>query len=411
MISGTQVDASAVLAAARRARAEADAAEVEVFSEALAWASLHTVETVDLAATWGDTPVPLAGVGAPLVSEFCVSEFASVLGLSTDAGRRLISHALEVGHRLPRVWHRVRAGDLPVWKARRIAEHTIALSAEAALFVDRQVAAYAHRVSVAGLERLVAEAMARFMPQTAAEIAEQAADGRHVSIEHQHVSYTGTSIIHGELDLADALDLEKALQAGAQQLADLGSSDHLDARRAQALGMLARGDQSLELSGREVVLYVHLNEHTDQAEVENAGRHLLTKDQVSKWCGIPEARVIVKPVIDLNTPLSTTAYEVPDRIREHLILRDRTCVFPWCHRNARACDLDHIVPFDHGGSTSTSNLAPLCRRHHRLKTFGDWVYTMVEPGVFLWRSPHGYSYLRDQTGTRDLTPRPVEPPG
>jgi len=30
--------------------------------------------------------------------------------------------------------------------------------------------------------------------------------------------------------------------------------------------------------------------------------------------------------------------------------------------------------------------------------------------VFLWRSPHGHTYLRDHTGTTDLTPNPVDPP-
>jgi hypothetical protein len=35
---------------------------------------------------------------------------------------------------------------------------------------------------------------------------------------------------------------------------------------------------------------------------------------------------------------------------------------------------------------------------------------MVEPGVFLWRSPYGYTWLRDHAGTTDLTPDPVEPP-
>jgi hypothetical protein len=42
-----------------------------------------------------------------------------------------------------------------------------------------------------------------------------------------------------------------------------------------------------------------------------------------------------------------------------------------------------------------------------LKTHAGWSYTMVEPGVHLWRSPHGYSYLRDHTGTRDVTPDPT----
>jgi hypothetical protein len=46
-----------------------------------------------------------------------------------------------------------------------------------------------------------------------------------------------------------------------------------------------------------------------------------------------------------------------------------------------------------------------------MKTHGGWTYSMIEPGVFLWRSPHGYADLRDHTGTTDLTPAPVEPPG
>src|SRR5687768_11819896 len=53
--------------------------------------------------------------------------------------------------------------------------------------------------------------------------------------------------------------------------------------------------------------------------------------------------------------------------------------------------------------------APLCRRHHRLKTHGGWRYTLVEPGVWLWSDPHGQQFVRDDTGTLDVTPpdRPV----
>jgi hypothetical protein len=421
MISGSTMDEAAVLGAARRARAAADAAEVEVLVQTLGWASLHTVVDVDEAATWGDAPVPLAGPGAPLVSAFCVSEFAAALRMSPDAGRALIAHALEIGHRLPRVWHRVQAGDLPVWRARRIAEHTIPLSVEAAEYVDRQVGPFAHTMGPAAVERLVEEAIARHQPDQAAQIADRAADARHVRIEHQHVSFMGTSSITGELDLADALDLERALQHGAQQLADLGVDAHLDARRALALGHLARGDQALDLKApagsRQVVLYLHLSDKAlgkadGVGRVENTGPFgpLVTADQIAAWCHIPATQVVVKPVIDLHDHLSTCAYEIPDRIREQIILRDHTCVFPWCTRAARRGDIDHITAWKHG-PTSTRNLAALCRTHHRLKTFGGWTYSMIEPGTFLWRSPHGYRYLRDGTGTRDLTPRPVDPPG
>ena len=97
-------------------------------------------------------------------------------------------------------------------------------------------------------------------------------------------------------------------------------------------------------------------------------------------------------------------------LAEQLELRDRTCLFPWCNRPARGCDKDHVIPYNEGGTTSSDNLAPLCRPHHRAKTHGGWTYTILEPGSYLWRSPFGYTWHRDATGTTDLTPPPVDPP-
>ncbi|MBO9523565.1 MAG: DUF222 domain-containing protein [Nocardioidaceae bacterium] len=190
MTSTQTLDASAVLAAARRHRGEADLAEARVLADALAWAHLHEVGSLDEGgvATWGDSPIPIAGEGAPLVSEFCLFEIAAALGLTPEAGRYLVAHALELFHRLPRLWERVQSGSLPAWRARRVADKTNALSVEAAAYVDAQVAQYAPRIGNAALDRLVDEAIARFMPETAAEMAERSADGRHVTINHQQAS-------------------------------------------------------------------------------------------------------------------------------------------------------------------------------------------------------------------------------
>ena len=56
--------------------------------------------------------------------------------------------------------------------------------------------------------RLVEEAIAQFMPDLAEERRLAKADGRYFTIEHQQDSYDGTAAVHGELDLADAHDLE-----------------------------------------------------------------------------------------------------------------------------------------------------------------------------------------------------------
>ena len=203
--------AGALLAAARAGRAIADAAEARLLQHAVAWAAMHSTDSIDEAEMlvgYGDQGMPLAGAGAPLVAEFAVTEFAAAIGLSTDAGKAYVGQALELRHRLPRVWRRVVKGDLKAWQARRIADRTLLLSREAADFVDVHVASTAHKIGPYQLDRLVEKAIADHMPDLAEERRLVKADGRYFTIEQQENSYDGTASVHGELDLADAHDLE-----------------------------------------------------------------------------------------------------------------------------------------------------------------------------------------------------------
>ncbi len=107
----------------------------------------------------------------------------------------------------------------------------------------------AHKIGPVQLERLVDEAIATLMPELAEERRLAKADGRYFTVEQQQISYDGTAAVHGELDLADALDLEHAIAGLAAQLKDLGSEDSLNVRRAAAVGELARSASStLDLS-------------------------------------------------------------------------------------------------------------------------------------------------------------------
>ena len=90
------------------------------------------------------------------------------------------------------------------------------------------------------------------MPETAEETRRRAADGRHFTIDHDQVSFAGTSLVYGELDLADALDLDQAIRGIADQLKDLGSTEPLDVRRSVAAGDLARRQLALDLSRRHL---------------------------------------------------------------------------------------------------------------------------------------------------------------
>jgi hypothetical protein len=444
-----------LLASIKASRDLENAEAARQLTLAAQWADLHPPESIHDAASFTipgcEHEEPIAGEGTPLVAEFCVAELGTVLGISSTAAKKLIGHALELRHRLPRLWDQVHAGQVPAWRARVVADTTIhsspSLTAEAAGFVDSQVAAVAGRIGTAQLDRLVAETIKRYDLAVADPAADpedgwQHVDPRHVTVNTDDVHYAGTLRIEAEVDIADALDLDRAVAHHAATQKALGSELSLDARRAKALGELARTQTALDLAfqdggaeartsttddgepnlpaAREVVIHAHFDATFSgdttvfgpTGRMEN-GQRLILLDQIRSWSSDSRTKITVKPVIDLNAQLTAQGYKVPADIREQVQLRDRTCVFPWCTRPARGCDIDHVIPYDHDaeaegrpqpGPTRTDNLACLCRFHHRLKTHSAWRYETAAPGVFEWTSPHGLRYRRDHTGTTDLEP-------
>lgn len=130
----------------------------------------------------------------------------------------------------------------------------------------------------------------------------------------------------------------------------------------------------------------------------------LLVDQVRQLLGHAHIRVL--PVIDLNDDPAVDAYEIPDKIRTHITLRDHHSVFPYATRIATGCDLDHTDPYrvdadEHvpAGQTRASNLGPLDRSSHRAKTHAGWQLTQPTPGTFDWTSPLGYTYCVDHQGS------------
>ena len=122
------------------------------------------------------------------------------------------------------------------WRARLIAQTTLALTLEAATYVDEQVFWCASRLTPSALGRLVDEARVRYMPDEVEQALERSADKRHVTFDTQQVSFDGTMALEASLELPDALALAEAVKSGAAHLAKLGSTDTIDGRRATALG-------------------------------------------------------------------------------------------------------------------------------------------------------------------------------
>ena len=381
----------------RAEKTNRDDAEVRVLLATIDWALEHEIANETdprLGFIFGDTGAPMGGPGCPVISEYAVHDLALVLGVSSDSGGAYLAKTLELRYRLPLLFARVITTEVPVWKAFKVAERTLYLSAEAARFVDRALAPVAHSCSFAQVDRTVDAALARFDPAEAERRREAAGERRRFDLDLDSAGTDGTVQVDGVLDLADALDLEKAVATGARELADLGSEESLNVRRAKALGHLARGQQTLDLDtpdSRTVTLYAHLDA-SEVGHLENTKSPALV-EQIKAWCQAAGTKVFIRPVIDLNQNVATTSYTPTEAMREQAALTNATCVFPRCARDSRRCDLDHIQPYDRGGPTESDNLAPLCRRHHRLKTFTGWTYTQTAPGRFVWTSHEGLTYL------------------
>jgi hypothetical protein len=451
------LDAAATAAYLSEQRRREDAAAAAQLAAATRWLDLHPPADEQVHPLPGrEGALRVAGQGSTPVSEFALSRIAPMLGMSERSVRRFVGQAVELRDRLPRIWGRVMDGDLPAWRARRIAERTMALSPEAAAEVDRTLASFAHRVSVGRIDAAVEAAARRFDPDVAEQAARDADDSRFVDFAHQ---LDGVTDLTARLGTPEAVVLQRAVLGLATTLHHVSrgalSFDHCC---AQALVSLAGPQPDLDLQKPEQseadpeapvsagttprtpspvppafvpppaaappVFHIHLHldavegvQHLDSqgrrsghvARVECAGEDLGPRSLVAveRWLSrlSPGATVTLTPVIDCTTEIAVDSYYIPQRLRDQVAARDPVCCFPHCGR-AGAHDLDHIEAYRHPdeggppGQTSTPNLLRLCRYHHRLKTHDStWTVWRTGPTTVVWRTPLGELWTVDASGT------------
>lgn len=428
-------------AASRRA---ADAHEARILELAVHYADLHAVTRDDIVAhvvPGMERMVRLGGDGTPPVAEFAPAEFGAVLGISASAAAALIGESLEVQHRLPTLWTMVHAGDLPAWKARWIAAKCLALSKPAVAYVDARIGPVAASIGIARLTNLLEAALIATDPEKAAADARAAATRRGVwvsqSNEHGHKTITAKT------DAGDVIRFDATVDRVAEILGRLGDVDPKEVRRAKAIGILASPEATLALfaddravqagadptqvtqqdprlgQGQTIrrrdllpqaVVYLHLSENSFTRDAEGVARFEgvgpISPDQAMGILG--HANVSITPVIDLEDRAAIDAYEVPDRMRSAVLLKNPCCITPYCNHIGGRKDAEHNVPYvppDDGGppgQTAVHKLGAICRRDHRRKTHGGWDVEQPFNGIYVWRSPIGEMYVVDHTRTQAL---------
>ncbi|GAB3783605.1 HNH endonuclease signature motif containing protein [Nocardioides ungokensis] len=438
------LDAAGLLEVLEQRKLDARAAERGKLRIAAQWCVVHPATADTGIATWGgasllggdlDGDESLGGDGTPAVSAFAPEPLAAVLGVATETGMKLIADALDLQHRLPRIWRLVESLAVEPYKARHVAQATHRLSKAAAAYVDEQLADKLPSCSWKAIETAVAHAVAKFHPELLEEREKHGKQSWHVTLRHPAPSeYAGTSWLDITGDTLDLTAFHDLVCDHAAALKALGDTDELEVRKAKALGVIASHQAQLDLTTLigsadgdgpkpaaprkpKTRFYLHLNladlathgcgTPADLAAgtVEKLGAATITR--IKDWVG--HSQVTIQPILDLGRTDAVDGHQPPAWMRELVILRDGHCVFPWCPQDARTADLDHIkpyIPIDEGGppgQTHPGNLAPLCRRHHRAKTSRRWRYRRRPDSTYEWHGPHGRAYLVTPHGTIQLT--------
>ena len=409
------------------------------------WCVLHPATADTGVATWAGDALPgvlntdesLGGEGTPAVSAFAPEPVAAALGVSTLTGMKLIADALDLQHRLPRIWRLVEDLAVEPWKARQVAQATHTLSREAAAYVDDQLAPRLASCGFTAIQTAVAMAIAKYHPELLEQREKQGRKGWHVTLRHPAPGdYDGTSYLDvagDTLDLTAFHDLVCDQAAAAQ-----GARRHRRPRDPQGQGPRrhrrpaghprpGHPDRRRRPGGRagrdrpgapaaDRALRARLpHRPAPPRPRRRRGRGRRGGEARPRHRGEDPRLAAAAPTTWSSARCSTstgappwTGTTRPRRSARSSSSATATASSPGAPSTPAHTDLDHIdpyVPMDEGGppgQTNPHNLACLCRRHHRCKTSGRWRYRRRDDGTYEWHGPHGRSYLVTPLGTLEI---------
>lgn len=124
-------------------------------------------------------------------------------------------------------------------------------------------------------------------------------------------------------------------------------------------------------------------------------RELASDGQWRLWITDPATGQVIATGARSYTPSAALA--------RLLRAREPRCRMPGCNRQSVNCDLDHTVPWPGEPGTTQSNMGPLCRRHHNLKTHHGYHLANnhgpdpapdTQPESWTWTMPSGLTHTR-----------------
>lgn len=224
-------------------------------------ALLGCVEAYQISEPTGDgceAWVQVGHDGTPLVAEFGLLEVGPLVGMSQAQVQRVACRGLDLKYRLPKLWDRVMACDVEVWKGLKVAELTADLHHDVVAELDKWIGDRVACQPWGRVERSVRRWVDATDPRRAHDKAETRQCTRRVAFGPVA---DGDVDVFAQLSAQDGTDLDAAITAIADTLPVVpGRVNDVGVRRAAALGILARqafGHDALPTHS----LVVHVERH------------------------------------------------------------------------------------------------------------------------------------------------------
>ncbi|RJS45610.1 HNH endonuclease [Nocardioides cavernaquae] len=224
-------------------------AQIDQLRLAVQWAIMNGPDTVDpdRAGLPGRPSMRFyGGHGTPKVATGAGADLGARLGRSTTYGDLLMADGLDIEFRLPEIRGRVEAHEVLPSYARFVAKKTRDLEPDEAAYVDARVAEAADgRVTWSQFESLVEASVIAAAPAIAAAKERALRESRFARATRSAAN--GMRGFYLRTDTAGVAKLDATVAHIAQVLADLGSTETLDQRRAMAAVILSSPGEAVQL--------------------------------------------------------------------------------------------------------------------------------------------------------------------
>ncbi|MDH6237366.1 HNH endonuclease signature motif containing protein [Cryobacterium sp. CG_9.6] len=359
---------------------------------------------------------------ATAAHEGFVAELAALLTISEGSARNLLTESEVLQNTLPGTRRALQAGDISYRHAQVIIDNALSLPDASHGDYETEVLTNAATLTVPQLKKKAITVRELTHPDSIRARHRTALTDRclHVQPARDAMAYLDLTLSND-----DAAAINDRIDTLARSLQTTDEDRTLTQLRCDvAVDLLLKGVTETGLgAGITGNVYVTvpvltlMGKGNEPAMLEGFGP--IDPDTARRIAGTATGfhRLLIHPETGAVLSFGKDTYRVPAALRRYLEVRDETCRFVGCNKSARHCDMDHTLAWQHGGDTTFTNLAALCRRSHKIKHETGWNVTQDTTGTLTWTSPAGKHYathpasrLRPPVLPPELTPPPEKAP-